>query len=69
MVTVVTIVRFGCRGAPHVVARAHTLTLGFAHPRSVERIEATAPLDAEFERALALFGWSLSSGMDSAAVI
>ena len=39
----------------------HAHTLGFAHPRSGERIETVAPLDAEFERALALCGWNLSS--------
>ena len=34
----------------------HARRLAFAHPHSGERIEATAPLDAEFDKALALFG-------------
>jgi len=39
----------------------HAQTLGFTHPRSGERIETVAPLDAEFERALAFCEWNLSS--------
>jgi tRNA pseudouridine65 synthase len=34
----------------------HARSLAFAHPHSGERVEATAPLDAEFAKALALFG-------------
>lgn len=38
----------------------HCRTLAFAHPVSGEPLAVSAPLDAEFERALALFGWTLS---------
>ena len=49
---------FRMRGVHRMLLHAHAL--GFAHPRSGERIEAIAPLDAEFEQALTLCGWSLS---------
>ena len=35
----------------------HAVRLSFPHPASGERIEAVAPLDAEFRKAFALFGW------------
>ena len=35
----------------------HARRLAFAHPASGERIEAVAPLDAEFRKVFALFGW------------
>lgn len=35
----------------------HAVRLSFRHPISGERIEAIAPMDAEFEKAFALFGW------------
>ncbi|MFT3763706.1 MAG: pseudouridine synthase [Pseudoxanthomonas sp.] len=35
----------------------HARRLAFDHPASGERIEAVAPLDAEFRKAFALFGW------------
>ena len=35
----------------------HARQLSFAHPRTGERITATAPVDAEFARALALFDY------------
>ena len=35
----------------------HARRLAFAHPASGERIEVVAPLDAEFRKAFALFGW------------
>jgi tRNA pseudouridine65 synthase len=35
----------------------HAQRLAFAHPHDGHRIEAIAPPDAEFERALALFEW------------
>ena len=35
----------------------HAVRLSFPHPVSGERIEAVAPLDAEFRKAFALFGW------------
>jgi tRNA pseudouridine65 synthase len=35
----------------------HARRLAFAHPRSGERIEVEAPVDAEFAKALALFGF------------
>jgi tRNA pseudouridine65 synthase len=47
---------FRMRGVHRMLLHAHTL--GFLHPRTDERINVVAPLDAEFERALALFGWS-----------
>jgi tRNA pseudouridine65 synthase len=50
---------FRMRGVHRMLLHAHTL--GFAHPRSGKRIEVVAPLDAEFERSLALCGWSLPS--------
>jgi tRNA pseudouridine65 synthase len=56
---------FRMRGVHRMLLHAHTL--GFTHPRSGERIETVAPLDAEFERAFALCGWDLSSVMRSAA--
>ena len=37
----------------------HAERLRFDHPRSGERIDAVAPVDAEFAKALALFGQSL----------
>ena len=37
----------------------HALTLGFAHPADGRPIVVQAPLDHEFERAMALFGWAL----------
>ena len=42
----------------------HAWRLGFDHPVTGERLDVQAPLDDEFERALALFGWSMpvSSG-------
>jgi tRNA pseudouridine65 synthase len=36
----------------------HARRLAFDHPRTGERIEAIAPPDAEFAKALALFGRS-----------
>jgi tRNA pseudouridine65 synthase len=36
----------------------HARTLGFTHPHSGQRVDVAAPLDAEFERALALCGWN-----------
>ena len=35
----------------------HASRLAFTHPMSGERIEAVAPLDAEFLKVYALFGW------------
>ncbi|MBA3930535.1 MAG: pseudouridylate synthase [Xanthomonas sp.] len=35
----------------------HAVQLSFPHPLTGERIEAVAPLDAEFLKAYALFGW------------
>ena len=35
----------------------HAVRLSFPHPVTGERIEAVAPLDAEFRKAFALFGW------------
>lgn len=35
----------------------HARRLAFVHPLSGERIEAVAPLDAEFRKAFALFDW------------
>lgn len=35
----------------------HAVRLSFPHPMTGERIEAVAPLDAEFRKAFALFGW------------
>lgn len=35
----------------------HAVRLSFPHPVTGERIEAVAPLDAEFLKAYALFGW------------
>jgi tRNA pseudouridine65 synthase len=37
----------------------HAWRLRFPHPETGEEIEAAAPLDAEFQRALDLFGWTL----------
>jgi len=51
---------FRMRGVHRMLLHAHTLA--FTHPNSGERIEASAPLDAEFERAFAICGWSLSLG-------
>ncbi|WP_454833046.1 pseudouridine synthase [Pseudoxanthomonas wuyuanensis] len=38
----------------------HAVRLSFPHPAGGGRMEATAPLDAEFRRAFALFGWDES---------
>src|SRR6218665_347502 len=35
----------------------HAVRLSFPHPSTGERIEAVAPLDTEFLKAYALFGW------------
>ena len=40
----------------------HARRLAFAHPRSGERIVAVAPVDAEFGKALALFGETDTAG-------
>ena len=37
----------------------HAVCLSFRHPHSGERIETVAPLDAEFRKAFALFGWDV----------
>ncbi len=37
----------------------HAWRLRFTHPADGRSVELQAPLDAEFERALALFGWTL----------
>ena len=58
---------FRMRGVHRMLLHAHTL--GFAHPNSGERIEVVAPLDAEFERALTLCGWSLPSQATVAVAI
>ncbi|HTA64863.1 MAG TPA: pseudouridine synthase [Xanthomonadaceae bacterium] len=56
---------FRMRGVHRMLLHAHTL--GFVHPQTGMRIEAAAPLDPEFERALALCGWSepMQSGSGS----
>lgn len=38
----------------------HAVRLSFLHPISGARVEAVAPLDAEFRKAFALFGWDES---------
>lgn len=38
----------------------HAVRLSFPHPASGDRTEATAPLDAEWRKAFALFGWDES---------
>jgi tRNA pseudouridine65 synthase len=35
----------------------HASRLSFTHPVGGERIAVTAPLDAQFRKACALFGW------------
>lgn len=35
----------------------HAVRLSFPHPATGDRVEAVAPLDAEFRKAYALFGW------------
>ena len=47
---------FRMRGVHRMLLHAHTLA--FDHPVSGERIAVAAPLDAQFERALELFGWN-----------
>ncbi len=39
----------------------HARTLAFAHPLGGARIAITAPLDTQFDRALAVFGWNSGS--------
>ena len=56
---------FRMRGVHRMLLHAHTL--GFTHPQSGDRIDVVAPLDVEFERALALCGWNLTMLMDGAA--
>ncbi|HEY2344722.1 MAG TPA: pseudouridine synthase [Xanthomonadaceae bacterium] len=46
---------FRRRGVQRMLLHAHTLA--FTHPCDGARVVATAPLDAPFERALALFDW------------
>ncbi len=50
---------FRMLGVRRMLLHAHALE--FDHPASGERIRAVAPLDAEFERALTVCGWSLSA--------
>jgi tRNA pseudouridine65 synthase len=38
----------------------HAVRLAFPHPASGERIDVTAPLDAEFRKTFQLFGWDES---------
>lgn len=38
----------------------HAVRLAFPHPASGDRIEVTAPLDAEFRKTFQLFGWDES---------
>ena len=35
----------------------HAVRLSFPHPATGDRVEAVAPLDDEFRKALVLFGW------------
>ena len=49
---------FHMRGVHRMLLHAHTLA--FDHPRSGERMAVAAPLDAQYERALRLFGWESS---------
>jgi tRNA pseudouridine65 synthase len=49
---------FRARGIDRMLL--HARSLAFMHPLREERVVAIAPPDAAFERALALFGWSLS---------
>ena len=44
----------------------HAERLRFAHPHTGERIDTLAPLDAEFAKALALFGEDAGAGNDAA---
>lgn len=39
----------------------HAVRLAFPHPASGERIDVTAPLDAEFRKTFQLFGWDESA--------
>jgi tRNA pseudouridine65 synthase len=48
---------FRMRGVHRMLLHAHSLS--FVHPHAGSRVTAVAPLDAEFERALSLFGWSV----------
>ncbi|WAC62596.1 pseudouridine synthase [Pseudoxanthomonas sp. SL93] len=47
--------QFRMRGVHRMLL--HASRLSFLHPATGERIEAVAPLDAEFRKAFALFGW------------
>jgi tRNA pseudouridine65 synthase len=47
---------FRALGVQRMLLHAHALA--FTHPRGGERIAVSAPLDAQFERALALFDWN-----------
>jgi tRNA pseudouridine65 synthase len=47
--------QFRMRGVHRMLL--HASTLSFTHPVSGERIAVTAPLDAEFRKAYALFDW------------
>lgn len=47
--------QFRMRGVHRMLL--HASTLSFTHPVSGERIAVTAPLDAEFRKACALFDW------------
>ena len=47
--------QFRMRGVHRMLL--HASRLSFTHPVSGERIAATAPLDAQFRKACALFGW------------
>ncbi|WP_241151641.1 hypothetical protein, partial [Pseudomonas viridiflava] len=38
----------------------HAERLGFPHPADGRRISVTAPLDVEFAKACALFGWDVA---------
>lgn len=48
---------FRMRGVHRMLLHAHRLV--FTHPGSGEKLAPVAPLDAAFDKALALFGWSV----------
>ncbi|MNN25402.1 tRNA pseudouridine synthase C [compost metagenome] len=39
----------------------HAEHLGFPHPHEGGRVDVSAPLDREFQKAMDLFGWTLGS--------
>lgn len=57
---------FRARGVERMLL--HAQTLAFSHPRDGRHVRVSAPVDAAFARALAMFGWCLPGSADGAVL-